>query len=125
MMEQERPLDRRNRRWGSLRNSVCLRVRLSQQAKAILSTLRDSEEEQISYGAVIEKLVEKHASLLRRREKSRKKAKQAANSWVLAEHKTNSRDESELKIDQKLSQTNENEASKRSLGALKLHREKT
>jgi hypothetical protein len=63
-MEQERPLDRRNRRWGSLRNSADLRVRLSQRAKAILSALRNREPEQISYGAVIEKLVEQHADVL-------------------------------------------------------------
>ena len=60
----QRPLDRRNRRWGSLHNSVDLRVRLSQRAKAILSALRNREEDQISYGAVIEKLAEQYADLL-------------------------------------------------------------
>lgn len=61
---EHRPQDRRNRRWGSLRDSVDLRVRLSQRAKAILAALRNREPEQISYGAVIEKLVEQHADLL-------------------------------------------------------------
>ena len=63
-LNEECPIDKRNRRWGSLRHSVGLRVRLSLRAKAILSALRDSEKEQISYGAVIEKLVEPHAALL-------------------------------------------------------------
>ena len=63
-MQPERPLDRRNRRWGSLRDAVKLRVRLSKRAKEILSALRNCDEEQVGYGAVIEKLVEKHAHLL-------------------------------------------------------------
>jgi hypothetical protein len=63
MAEERRP-DRRNRRWGSLYESVDLRVRVSPQAKAILSALRNCEEQQISYGAVIEKLVEPHARVL-------------------------------------------------------------
>jgi hypothetical protein len=63
-LNDEQDVDRRNRRWGSLRYSVGLRVRLSRRAKAILSALRNCEKEQISYGAVIEKLVEQHATLL-------------------------------------------------------------
>lgn len=60
----KRRLDRRNRQWGSLRNAVSLRVRLSKRAKAILSALRKCEDEQISYGEVIERLVEGHAAVL-------------------------------------------------------------
>lgn len=71
-MEQERPLDRRNRRWGSLRDAVRLRVHLSRRAKEILSALRNRDEEQVGYGAVIEKLVEKHAHLLAGGEASEK-----------------------------------------------------
>jgi hypothetical protein len=63
-MEQEPALGRRNRRWGSLRNSAVVNVKLSQRAKAILAALRKREPEPISYGAVIEKLVEQHAELL-------------------------------------------------------------
>jgi hypothetical protein len=63
-MKHERPIDRRHRRWGSLRNAAHLRVRVSRRAKAILSALRNCQEEQISYGAVIEKLAEQHANLL-------------------------------------------------------------
>lgn len=66
-MEQGRPLDRRNRQWGSLRNGVSLRVRLPKRTKAILSALRSCNEQQISYGEVIEKLAERHAGLLRER----------------------------------------------------------
>lgn len=60
----ERPLDRRNRQWGSLRNGVSLRVRLSRRAKEILSALRNCEDERISYGEVIERLAEHHAAVL-------------------------------------------------------------
>lgn len=78
MMEQERPLDRRNRRWGSLRDAVKLRVRLSKRAKEILSALRNCDEEQVSYGAVIEKLIKRHARSLAR-EKTKETPKQAAS----------------------------------------------
>jgi hypothetical protein len=64
LMKRERAMDRHNRRWGSLRYAVPLRVRVSGRAKAILSALRNCEDERISYGAVIEKLVEQHANLL-------------------------------------------------------------
>ena len=63
-MKQKRPIDRRNRRWGSLRRSVRLKVLLPRRTKAILSALRKCEKEQISYGAVIERLAENHANLL-------------------------------------------------------------
>lgn len=84
-MEQGRPLDRRNRRWGSLKDSTEIRVRLSIRAKELLSTLRSSEEEQIGYGALIEKLLEKHARLLRRKKKTKTKAQQdvGMSSWLV------------------------------------------
>lgn len=63
-MEQRRRLDRRNRQWGSLRDGVSLRVRLSKRTKAILSALRKCDHQQISYGEVIEKLAERHAGVL-------------------------------------------------------------
>ena len=77
-MQPERPLDRRNRKWGSLRNAVDRRVQVSKRAKEILSALRNRDEEQVSYGAVIEKLIKRHAGSLAR-EKAKEKAKQAAS----------------------------------------------
>lgn len=68
-MEEKPPVDRRNRKWGSLQGAAQLRVRIPRRTKAILSALRQSEEENIGYGAVIEKLAEQHASLLGDREK--------------------------------------------------------
>lgn len=65
-MKQDRPFDRRNRQWGSLKNAVSLRVFLSRRTKAILSALRNCEDGQISYGEVIERLAAHKASLVRR-----------------------------------------------------------
>ena len=68
-MKQKRPMDRRNRRWGSLRRGARVDVYLSRRTKAILSALRNCEKEQISYGAVIERLVAEHANLLGKNDK--------------------------------------------------------
>jgi hypothetical protein len=63
-MSEDRAIDRRNRKWGSLQDAAQLKVQISRRTKAILSALRHCEEEKISYGAVIEKLAEQHANLL-------------------------------------------------------------
>lgn len=68
-MKQDRPFDRRNRQWGSLKNAVSLRVFLSRRTKAILSALRNCEDGQISYGEVIERLAAHENRLLQGKKK--------------------------------------------------------
>lgn len=63
-MRRRQRLDQRNRKWGSLEKATTLHVYLSQRTKDILSALRNHDGDQISFGAVIERLAEQHANIL-------------------------------------------------------------
>lgn len=62
------PRDRRNRKWGTLKDAVWKKVKLPRRTVKILAALRTQEEgQQVSYGAVIEKLAEPFAGLVKER----------------------------------------------------------
>lgn len=55
------PRDRRNRKYGTVKTAVPVKIWLLPETKKALAALRNREEgAQVSYGAVVEMLIERH-----------------------------------------------------------------